>query len=391
MLSALALPMSSAKSSGLPASHYRFVVRSAEEAVKLIRQKLGDKAQVVSVNQVSRKGLARFLKAPKLEVIATVSSVEENPLPSKPLQALEESRLDALEASSGDLIPPSKGPTRRESLIYKHYQSPDDDSFSPFLKKAGFSERMIYHFRIKSKRENSSFSSKPSQPLKDMVHFLIQEYQSLKKVPLGKRVAFLGSAGVGKSTLLCKQLAREVFIEQSCPSVLKLDHALPHSNEALSVFCKALGVPCFKTSSLTKMEVISPLYMDLSGPSLKDKVTWELLNQQINKLDLESKVWVVQAAYDEELILENIHLAKELGATHLAFTHLDEAYRFNKLWDSLLFSGLSPALCSYGPGISGEATFDILQFLLAKAFPDTVLKEVSSCGVAGSGLGFIQN
>ena len=383
--------MSLAKSCALPSSHHRFIVKSAEEAVKLIRQKLGDKAHVVSVNQVSGKGLARFLKAPKLEVIATVSSIQEGPLPSKPLQTSEESQLDSFETSSGDLVPPSKGPTRRESLIYKHYQSPEEDVFSPFLKKAGFSERMIYHFRVKPNREKSPLSYTPNQPLKDMVQFLIQQYQSLKKAPLGKRVAFLGSAGVGKSTLLCKQLARDVFIQQSSPSVIKLDHALPHSNEALSVFCKALGVLCFKANSLKKLDATNPIYLDMTGPSLKDKATWELLGQKLNDLGLESKVWVIQAAYDEELILENIHLARDLGATHLAFTHLDEVYRFNKLWDSLLFSGLSPALCSYGAGVSGEATFDILQFLLSKAFPDTVLKELSSCEAVESALDIIRN
>lgn len=381
--------MSFVKSSTLPPSHHRFVVNSAEEAVKLIRQKLGDKAHVISVNQVNGKGLARFLKAPKLEVIAALAPEKEPFLQPKAPKLSEEKTVEPFQRCS-ELISFPKDLPRQESLIYKHYQTSEDVDFNLFLKKAGFSERMIYHFQSKTAKGRGLSSLRANEPLKEMVQFLIHQYQGLTRLPLGKRVAFLGSAGVGKSTLLCKQLAKDVFIHQTSPSVLKLDHVLPHSNEALSVFCKALGVPCIKASSLGKIEG-GPFYVDMSGPSLKDKNTWDLLGQKLNTLALESKVWVIQAAYDEELILENLHLAQKLGATHLAFTHLDEVYRFNKLWDSLIFSGLSPALFSYGQGVSGEATSDILQFLLAKTFPYKVLEDLSYSEGGGSAKVFVQN
>ena len=51
---------------------FRLVVRSAEEAVRVIRDKLGDKAKVLSVRQVGGEGLKRFISSPKLEVIAQV-------------------------------------------------------------------------------------------------------------------------------------------------------------------------------------------------------------------------------------------------------------------------------------------------------------------------------
>jgi flagellar biosynthesis GTPase FlhF len=53
---------------------YRFVVGSAEEAVSVLRQRFGARARVVSVRQVEGRGLARFLQAPKLEVIAAVGT-----------------------------------------------------------------------------------------------------------------------------------------------------------------------------------------------------------------------------------------------------------------------------------------------------------------------------
>ena len=64
---------------------YRFVVGSAEEAVSVLRQRFGQRARVVSVRQVEGKGLARFLQAPKLEVIAAVGEAPPPPvLPPPP-------------------------------------------------------------------------------------------------------------------------------------------------------------------------------------------------------------------------------------------------------------------------------------------------------------------
>ena len=51
---------------------FRLVVRSAEEAVRVIRDRLGESAKVISVRQVGGEGLKRFISSPKLEVIAEV-------------------------------------------------------------------------------------------------------------------------------------------------------------------------------------------------------------------------------------------------------------------------------------------------------------------------------
>lgn len=366
--------MASSEKGSLPPLHYRFVVKSAEEAVKLIREQLGDKAHVVSVNQINGKGLARFLKAPQLEVIATVTPVPE----AKPAAPAVAKALENPDPLSSGLAGPealAKIYARRESLVQAQYQATEQEPLSVFLKKSGFSERLIYHFRRKS--SPSRTSNTEANELMDMVQFLIQQYQGLKQAPMTDRIAFLGSSGVGKSTLLCKQLARDVFIQKSSPSVLKLDHTLPHSNEALRVFCKALGVNCLKAIA-SPYDLPGPLYIDMSGPSLKDTESWAVIDSKLKQLGVQTRVWVLQAAYEEELLLENLHVAERLGATHLAFTHLDEVHRLNKLWDSLLLSGLSPGLCSYGQGVSGEATTDILQLLLARAFPSKVLEGIEA-------------
>ena len=47
-----------------PGQKYKFIVKSAEEAATIIREKLGEMAQVISVRQVEGEGLAKFLSSP---------------------------------------------------------------------------------------------------------------------------------------------------------------------------------------------------------------------------------------------------------------------------------------------------------------------------------------
>ncbi|MBN1403412.1 MAG: hypothetical protein JW942_02950, partial [Opitutales bacterium] len=58
---------------------YRFVVSSAEEAIETLRERLGAEAKVLSVKQVDGQGLSRFLKSPRLEIVATVPEQGELP------------------------------------------------------------------------------------------------------------------------------------------------------------------------------------------------------------------------------------------------------------------------------------------------------------------------
>src|SRR5580765_8131636 len=53
---------------------YKFTVKSVDQAVALIREKLGATARVLSVRSVEAGGLKRFFSAPRLEVVAQVDA-----------------------------------------------------------------------------------------------------------------------------------------------------------------------------------------------------------------------------------------------------------------------------------------------------------------------------
>ena len=89
-----------------PGQKYKFIVKSAEEAATIIREKLGERAQVISVRQVEGEGLAKFLTSPKLEIIAQIP-IQEEPPASVPAEATSYPEADD--------EPPVDSPQRRRA------------------------------------------------------------------------------------------------------------------------------------------------------------------------------------------------------------------------------------------------------------------------------------
>ena len=119
---------------------FRLVVRSAEEAVRIIREKLGENAKVLSVRQVGGEGLKRFVSSPKLEVIA---------------QILDEDGEEALHVENEDQSSNSFSDTKEVLVDGDIKETPDtsksdESNFSSFLddqysgdeKKAGKEKKM---------------------------------------------------------------------------------------------------------------------------------------------------------------------------------------------------------------------------------------------------------
>src|SRR5262249_8900791 len=69
---------------------YKFTVQSADQAVALIREKLGPTARVLSVRSVEATGLKKFFTAPRLEVVAQVAAPATAAQPEPPVAAVSQ-------------------------------------------------------------------------------------------------------------------------------------------------------------------------------------------------------------------------------------------------------------------------------------------------------------
>jgi len=337
-------------------ARYKFVVSSADEAVSVLRERLGENAKVISVRQIEGAGLARFLRAPKLEVIARV----EVPAPA---QEFEEPRIEEPVADLAQ-VPAAPVDEKTESL-------PVDERLGQILLRAGFNEGTVGRIRSLSAWERL-LKAPLGTALTEVAIMLRGEYMRGARKPLDNSVAFIGTPGTGKTTALCKRLVTEVFFHNRRARVLKLDLDRPNPNDALSAFCEAMGVPLGRDSAdALEGNRDERLYIDFPGISADNRAEINEVSQALDQHRVTGRVLVVNAAYDAELIKRAYAFGEELSATHVVFTHLDELIHWGKLWEFVLGHRLQPLFLSAGQNLAGDFSEQVFDSIMERTFPAT--------------------
>ena len=350
---------------------FRLVVRSAEEAVRLIKEKLGDHAKVVSVRQVGGEGLKRFISSPKLEVIAELASPD---LKTEDSAKLSEDKVGGASLPSKQDVSENKSAPPHESLLENEVseQPLDKDEISALLHKTGFDENLLSQIKSWANwKEIKELSL--ADALKQITIGLSDRYRSNPDSPLSDKVALIGTPGSGKTTTLCKVLAYEVFINKKAPMVLKIENGVPNPDDSLRIFCEVIGVTLYREAAkLPPVSEMSPLFVDLPGLSLGSVEDWAQTKDSLDQCGVESRVLVINGAYDVRVLNRSIQTAKHLGITHLAITHFDELSNATKLWPVILNSGLTPFCICNGQNVTGDFSRGVLNQMIAKTFPEEV-------------------
>lgn len=352
---------------------FRLIVRSAEEAVRVIREKLGENARVLSVRQVGGEGLKKFISSPKLEVIAE--------LPSDDGANVSEAEDETLALQDGLVPGPSSNlknvdkATDTKSL--KSEQEPKetlkgnvDLNSIEILLKSGFDSQLISSIESWSNWDN--IKNLPlADTLKEITIGLSDRFKLAENQAVSDRIAIIGAPGVGKTTTLCKFLAHDVFMNKKTPNVLKIENGVPNPDDSLRIFCEVIGVTLFREAAKTPSSSDqSPLYLDLPGLSLGQQEEWVDAKKALDSLNVETRVLVLNAGYDKQIINKTISQGNLIGATHLAFTHFDEILNSTKLWPILLRNQFSPLCICNGQNVTGDFTTNVLNQMIAKTFPE---------------------
>jgi flagellar biosynthesis protein FlhF len=375
---------------------YRLVVKTPEEGLKIIREKFGDKAEVVSVKQIDGQGLAKFLSSPKLEITLKVGAedtstqkslqkaskegvpIEEQTSPStnsKKATGSDDNRLN-VEIPSED--PASEGISlgfEKAENNSSSFTDRADSTVYSLMRRSGFDEGLLA--ALADSPELKGLEALPtSHALAEISHWLKSRYDSIRPRPTTSRVAFLGTPGSGKTTALCKILAHSAFFENRSVQVLKLDQDIPNPDDALRIFCESLGIHLHRDkAALTKLQPDEHLYVDTSGVPLKDRNAWRSLGRQLDLVEITTRVVVLNAAYDTQILKATLEAATVCRPTHLIFTHFDELHNSTKLWPFVFSQEVSTLMLTHGQNITSDYTRDNLcQFLLASSFPSQVLQ-----------------
>jgi len=348
--------MSTQNLTAAPGTCYKFTVANAHEAAQFIRDRLGDNARVLSVRTIEPTGLRGLWASPKLEVIASL--VNETPAPA-PL-------LEVTSDEPATPVPVASTPT---ALRISARPAPSRPELSPLLRRSGFSESIISLLE-----RSATWAELQAMPLhRALVETgrYMQTVVSTRPAPAPlTRAAFIGLAGAGRTTALCKWLSTEVSRRARQGHVVIAEFDQPMSRGPLPVFCEALGVPLAHYPASTQPATPGGfVYFDLPNISLRDPAANTAIADFLDREKIEQRVLVLNAAYGPAALRAGYARGRELGATHVVFTHLDEVAQWGGLWDYLIDGGLEPLFLATGPSLTGECEEDAFDALTRRTLP----------------------
>jgi flagellar biosynthesis protein FlhF len=350
---------------------HSFIAKSAADAVVQIRESLGPAAVVLHVRQMP--GLSRLWQQPRIEVLAH--------LPEEAAAAPAAAPQESADGGCG-LEDPARAPFSADD---RREETPGPRWGGEFSKASGSEQAMKMLL-------NSGLLPVAAQAAADLIRCdksddrpgtLAETVEQIrhalgrlwKKAPPlvepGKRPHILvGSPGVGKTTCLCKWLARKVLVEGVSSRVWKLDTATANTAEFLDVYCEILGVPTGRAWSPDGDDTGADLFfIDLPGVDWRSPQALSALARQLQGFGSPRVHLVLNAAYDSALLLEQARAFSVLPVEDLIVTHLDEEVRWGKLWNLMLGTKYSIRYFSDGQNIPGNFHAASAETILARQLP----------------------
>lgn len=336
----------------------RILAPSINEAVNLLRARLGERARVLEVKTHYDQWWQRLFRNPQLEVIATV-----NP----------KSQQTNLEVVSDAVATPE--PAESSAHAVEHEQAPPrQGSFSTLMQRMGFDEASIATLYSNTALQQLE-SKNATHALQDLIGRIREHFSQQQPRALENKIAFIGTPGCGKTTLLCKHLSQTLLTQQLPAQILKMDHTVPNADDTLRAFCDVWGLSLMRDPiDLDHIHAEQPLYVDTPGVASDDLLGWQTMRARLDQLHVQSRVFVLNAAYDAATLKEAVELARFAKATHLAFSHFDETKTVGKLWQPMLKSHLTPLCLSCGPHLTGSWNDKLLDCLIDRTFPAILLR-----------------
>jgi flagellar biosynthesis GTPase FlhF len=169
----------------------------------------------------------------------------------------------------------------------------------------------------------------------------------------GRPHVFIGPAGSGKTTALCKWMTQAVLINESNVRVWRLDGESANNSDLLTLHCELMKVPMERF--WTKADLTADFqFVDLPGVEMRNPDALSALQEQVAKLPEPHVHLVLNAAYESSILFEQFHAFESFAPEDLIFTHLDEESRRVKLWNFVLGTKCPISFLGAGQKIPGE-------------------------------------
>ncbi len=337
---------------------HTFIAESANEAVDQIRAQLGPDAVVLSVRKLPRSGVSRLLKKEQIEVVA---GIEETPAkaPVDPIaqiqaeikQLREELKRRELSSQANSPIVEKR---ERVPISIESAERKIEGGIGALLVRTGllpiFAERIVAE---SAELTAADVRGAPGQ-ISLVSEMLRREWKADSLQNEAAVHVFVGVSGAGKSTVLCKMLARTSLTESQPATVYQLDTLVTNTSPQPVVYSEILSAQFERTLPGRFEWSEQNVFVDVPGIALGDARSLEALAQMIRTFGVPEIHLVLNAAYESTHLLEQVRFFSKLEISDLVLTHLDEENRWGKIWNLVLGTNHTIRFLSAGQNIPGE-------------------------------------
>lgn len=359
----------------------KFTAINMQEALKLVKQELGPDAVIISTRNI--EPMPGNNRCHTVEVTAamdfncdddiSVSRPQKKGMGSDipdmneliyPLKKEIAELKDVIKSLSPDL---SKSLTKNKDDSFKkeaielksivHYLLNNDhtlkklgihNSLINFYKEAiirGINERLAFQLIEKANRQISNKDAISEDYIKarfynEMMKFIKTSGPLKTNEKNSKVVAFVGPAGVGKTTTVAKLAADLSLNQKKEVALLTLDTYRIAAVDQLKIYSNIIDIPISVARDRQEFREALRLYedkdivlIDTAGRSRKDeKQMKELMDYLDGNVPVEVHL-VLSSTDQEEILFSNIKRFYPLSVDRLVFTKLDEANSFGMLFN----------------------------------------------------------
>jgi flagellar biosynthesis protein FlhF len=340
--------------------------RSMQDALRMIREDLGPDAAVLHTREVSAGLLSGIFGGRQIEVTASTDVNVPSRLPEEmqshrqatsgvAVQEVNGTRSVATTVAESDFrsrvresVRHDEGPSLVDELSHREadvFSSRTATFFKLFtdLMDAGIPDVHARELLDAVKRRIDPRDANDALLLKSHVARLIEDTLRVRgsiRLAPGRCnvVALVGPTGVGKTTTIAKLAANFRLKEKSRVGLITVDTYRIAAVEQLRTYAEIMDLPMEVVATPQEMQAaierlsdLDLVLIDTAGRSPRDEAHIQELRSMLAEADADEVHLVLSSVTNADAMERSVEQFREVGATHLLLTKVDEAVGLGSL------------------------------------------------------------
>ena len=355
----------------------RYMANNMQEAIQKVKMDLGSDAVILNTRKVKRPGFLSFLRAPLVEVLASVE--EEEKETKAVLSDLKDPKVEELEGKVKSMetmlekIYQQMSEMKREAVVSSTNKNEKEDTTSKIYKvfidnmrQNDVDESVIDEILKALKEQDIDNNSSVNEVFAIFKKEIIKRLGASEEITVGEQnkpkvIMFLGPTGVGKTTTLAKIAANFMIKEGKKVGLITADTYRIAAVEQLKTYSEIMGTPITVIYSpkemkdaIKKNSESDLILIDTPGKNHKDKKHFDEIREIYKAAEPDEAYLLISATTKPKDCKSIINSYSFIDNYKLIFTKVDETSSLGVLLNVRELTGKSLSYVTTGQSVPDD-------------------------------------